>query len=109
MFKTYKIGFSLRNMNPRKRFLSYVADVDVLHRGVRELFMMEECRQAIEAVVRYFGDSDMSLARIRIGVLRKMRLRQNSEQRCLAHLRQTDDAGFHRELLAIRQFQAEDK
>ena len=90
-------------------FLPDGADIDVLHRGVRKLFRFEKRREAIEAVVRNFGNPDMGLARVGIGVLRKMRLRQNSEQRCLAHLRQTDDAGFHRELLAIRQFQAEDK
>ena len=78
-----------------QRILANRADVDVFDGGMRQLLRVVERGQVVEAVVGNLGDSDVRLARVGVG-LRKMRLGQNSEQRCLAYLGQANNAGLHK-------------
>ena len=80
-----------------QRLLADRAHVDVFDRSVRELLRVVKCGQAIKPVVRNLGHADVRLARVGASLIRKMRLGQNPKQRCLAHLRQANDAGFHKE------------
>jgi hypothetical protein len=84
-----------------ERVLANGADVDVFHRGVGQLLGVVERGQPVEAVVGNLGDADVRLARIGMGLGRKMRLGQDAEQRCLAYLGQANNAGFHKKLLAV--------
>ena len=78
-----------------QRFLADRAHVHVFHRSMGQLLRVVERGQAIEAVIRYFGDADVRLARVGVGLLGEMRLGENLKQRCLAYLRQADNASFH--------------
>src|SRR5882762_2322273 len=73
------------------------AYVHVLDGGMRQLLRVVERGQLVQTLVGDFGDSDVRLARVRICLLGKMDLGQDAKQRCLANLRQTDDASFHGE------------
>ena len=84
-----------------QRLLADGAYVHVFDGRMREFLRVVKRGQAIEAIVRNLGHADMRLARIGASLIRKMRLGENSKQRCLAHLRQADNAGFHRKLLAV--------
>src|SRR2546422_739623 len=81
-------------------FLADCADVDVFNRGVGELLRIEKCGQAVEAIVWYFGDTDVGFTRVRVGLRRQARFRQNAEERCFAHLGKTDNSGFHKDSAA---------
>ena len=80
-----------------QRFLPDRAHVDVFHRRMRQLLRVVERGQPVEPVVRNFGDADVRLARVGACLIRKMRLGKNPKQRCLAYLRQANNAGFHKE------------
>ena len=80
-----------------ERFLADGADVDVFDGGVGELLRVVQRGQPVEAVVGNFGDADVGLARVGIGLVGKIRLGENAEQRCLAYLGQANDASFHRD------------
>jgi hypothetical protein len=71
------------------------ADIHVFHRRVRQFLGIVERGQAVEAIVRHFGDTDVRLARVGISLFGETRLGQNAEERCLAYLRQADNASFH--------------
>ena len=79
-----------------ERLLSNGPDIDVLDRSVRQLFRIVERGQPIKPVVRNLGDANVSLARVRVCLLREMGLGQNTKQRCLAYLRQADNSGLHK-------------
>ena len=78
-------------------FLANGAHVHIFDRCVSQLFRVVKRRQAVEALVRNFGHPDVGLARVRVGLVGKMRLGENAEQRSLAYLRQANDASFHRD------------
>ena len=63
---------------------------------MRQLLRVVECGQTIETVVGNLGDADMRFARIRVRLRRKVRFGKDLKQRCLAHLRQADNASFHK-------------
>ena len=78
-------------------FLPDRTHVDIFDRGVGQLLGVVERGQAVQAVVGNLGHADVSLTRIGIGLVGKMRLGENSEKRCLAYLGQANNAGFHRD------------
>ena len=85
-----------------KRFLPDCPHVHILNGGVSEFLGIIKSGQAIKAVVRYLGHPDVSLTRIGICLVGKIRFGENSEKRCLAYLGQANDAGFHIERREIK-------
>ena len=78
-----------------QRLLAERRDIGILNAGVDQLLGVVERGQAIETVVGDLGDAEMRFARIAMRALRHRLLGQHDEQRCLAHLRQAYDSGFH--------------
>ena len=81
-----------------QRLLPDRAHIHIFDRGVRKLLRVVKRGQPVQSVVRNLGHADVRLARIRARLIRKMRLGQNTKQRCLAHLRQANNASFHNPL-----------
>ena len=79
-----------------ERILADCANIHVFDGSMGQLLGIVERGQAIEAVVRHFGDSDVGFTRIGVRLLGQMRFGENAEERCLAYLRQANDAGFHK-------------
>src|SRR5579859_2802118 len=79
-----------------ERVLTNGSNVYIFDGGVRELLRVVERSQAVETVVGHFGDADVSLTRIGVRLRGQVRFGQNAKQRCLAHLWQANDSGFHR-------------
>ena len=77
-------------------FLPDGAHIHIFDGGVGQLLRVVECRQAVEPFVRHLGHSNVGLTRVGIGLVGKMRLGENAEQRGLAYLRQANNASFHR-------------
>src|SRR5215472_1063400 len=84
-----------------ERLLTDRSNVNVLDRGVRQLLGVVLYGQAVQAVVGNLGDPQMGFARVGEGAAGNIRLGEDLEQRCLAYLRQADNAGFHWEHSAI--------
>ncbi len=59
-------------------------------------FGLIESGQAVEAIVRNFGDADVGLARIGVSLGGEMGFGENSKQRCLAYLGQSNYSRFHK-------------
>src|ERR1700685_3819901 len=64
---------------------------------MRQLLRAVERGQPVEPVVRNFRDADVRFARVGACLFGKVRLGENLKQRCLAYLRQANNAGFHKE------------
>ena len=77
-----------------QRLLAQRCNVGKLDAGMHQLLRVIEYGQPVEAVVGYLGHPEMCLARIS-AALRYLLLSQHHEQRCLAHLWQAYDSGFH--------------
>src|ERR1019366_2963726 len=92
-----------------QRVLADGADVYILDRGVGQLLRLIERGQLVEPLVGHLGDADVRLAWVCKRVLGKIHLRQYAKQRCLADLRQTDDASFHGESALSYQFSQKNK
>jgi len=91
--------------------LSYSADVDVLDGGVGEFLGVVEVGELVEPIVGNFGDSDVGFARVGIGAFGEADFGEDSEERGLADLGKTDDAGFHGDSsqLSVISFQVNQK
>ena len=78
-----------------QRLLPDCRHVDILHRRVGCLLRRVERGKLVEPLVGYARHPDVSLAWVGVAAIFELGLRKNLEQRCLAHLRQADDASFH--------------
>ena len=76
-------------------FLADGGDVDVFDGGEGGLLGRVEGGELVEPLVGHARHADVRLARIGVAALFELGLGQDLEQRCLAYLRQADDAGFH--------------
>ena len=78
-----------------QRLLPNGGHVDVLHGGEGGLLRRVERGQLVKPLIGHAGHPDVRLARVGVAPLLELGLGQNLEQRCLAHLRQADNASFH--------------
>ncbi len=76
------------------------SNIDVLDRSMGQLLGLVDGSQAVEAIVGDLGDSDVSLPWIGQRVSGKSRLGEHAKERCLAHLGQANDSGFHKKQLS---------
>ena len=61
-----------------------------------EFLRAVEGRERIQTLVRHFRYSNMGFTWVGIGLVGKMRLGKNAEQRGLTYLGKANDAGFHK-------------
>jgi len=85
-----------------KSFLADGGNVNVFDSGVGGFLGRIEVRELVEALVGDAGDADVRLARVGVGALIELGLGKDLEKRCLAYLRQADDASFHNEIRGPR-------
>jgi len=78
-----------------QRLLPYRGYIHVLHRRECRLLGRVKLRQLVEPFVGHTRHANVRFARVGIAAIFKLGFRQNLEQRCLAHLRQANNASFH--------------
>ena len=83
-----------------QRVLADGADVDVFDRGVRQLLRVVERGQLVEALVGTLATPMCASRGFENACSERLTLSE-CEKRCLADLRQTDDASFHGEFSAL--------
>ena len=79
-----------------QRLLADGGDVDEFDGGVGGLLGRVEGGELVEALVGHAGHADVRLAGVGVAALFELGLGEDLEQRCLAHLRQADDASLHK-------------